>query len=249
MTSFTTRDAGPANPFTRAVGRLLDDVVTRACVDPEDVVVEAAKRGLPVRGADASQQLASLRWCAPAALDPLARSFVASNALVAGLQGFVANLGGAVALPVALTTDTVGTLAAMVRATSGVMGAYGFETETQQGAVQLRLGLLIGLGVSRLTLQGTQVLVGHLSAQLLDRIAAEQLTAALSGHLSRRLGTDLVRRRLPRAVPVVGGAIGGGVNVAMVRAMGGRARAHYRRLLVDWQHNQGIRPIQVWDVG
>ncbi|HWB71983.1 MAG TPA: hypothetical protein VG452_07180 [Egibacteraceae bacterium] len=249
MTTFASRDVGRAGPLLRATGRLLDDVVVRARVRPEDVVAEAAKRGLPVFGADPHQRLASLRWCAPEALDPLARSYVTSNALMAGVHGFVTNLGGVATLPVALTADTVGTLTAMVRATSGVMGAYGFETETDQGAVQLRLGLLAGLGVTRLTLEGTQVLVSQLSARLLDRIGAQQVSALLSGQLSRRLAADLVRRRLPRAVPVVGGAIGGGVNLAVVRAMGGRARVHYRALLADWQRNQGINPVRVCPTG
>jgi hypothetical protein len=38
-------------------------------------------------------------------------------------------------------------------------------------------------------------------------------------------------------VPVLGGVIGGGINVAMVRAMGVRTRRHYRDLLVHWQQS------------
>ncbi|CAN5385578.1 hypothetical protein BH23ACT7_BH23ACT7_22440 [soil metagenome] len=240
---------GRAGGAGRAVTRLLDELVLRARVPAADVVAEAVKRGLPLSGSTASEALASLRWCAPAALDPLARSYVSSNALAAGAQGFVANLGGAITMPVSIPADTVGMLAWMVRATSGVMGAYGFETETEHGAAQLRVGLLVASGVSKLTLEGTQVLVAHLSRQLLDRAAAERLNAYLTGQVTRRVGGGLVRGRLPRAVPVVGGAIGAGVNLTMVRAMGGRARAHYRGLLEEWQRNQGLRPPVVWDVG
>lgn len=232
---------------TRAIGRMLEEIIERARVPPEHVVAEAEKRGLPMSGTKVSDRLAGLRFCPPAELDPLARQYITSSALAAGLQGFVANLGGAATLPLALPADTVATLAAAVRATSGVMGAYGFETETEAGATQLRVGLLAAAGVSMVTVEGTQVLVARLSQQLLERAAAERLQVALTRQISRRLAAGLFWKRLPRVVPVVGGVIGGAVNAGMVRAMGGRARAHYRSLLIQWQRNRGITPGAVWD--
>lgn len=233
---------------TRAVVRMLDEVIERARVSPEQVVAEAAKRGLPMSGTAVRDRLSSLRFCAPLMLDPLARQYVASSSMAAGLQGFVANLGGVTTMPLSVSADTVGTLAAVVRATSGVMGSYGFETETEEGAAHLRVGLLAAAGVSMVTVEGTQILVAHLSRQMLRRAAAERLQAALTGQISRRIMAGAVWQRLPRAVPVVGGAIGASVNAGIVRAMGGRARAHYRALLVEWQRNRGITPTLVWDI-
>lgn len=233
---------------TRAIARMLDEVIDRARVPPEQVVAEAVNHGLPVSGRSAREQLASLRWCAPTALDPLARQYVMSSALTAGAQGFVANLGGVATLPLSVSADTIGTLATVVRATSGVMGAYGFETETEQGAAQLRVGLLAAAGVSRVTIEGTQILVVRLSRQIIQRTTVARLNAALNGQLSKRIAAGIVRDRLPRAVPVLGGVIGAGVNAGMVHAMGARARVHYRGLLVEWQRNRGVDPLIVWDV-
>ncbi|MGH8933306.1 MAG: EcsC family protein [Egibacteraceae bacterium] len=233
---------------TRAVARMLDEVIERARVPPEHLVAEASKRGLPMAGTAVRDRLFSLRFCAPLMLDPLARQYVASSSLAAGMQGFVANLGGVATMPLSISADTLGTLAAAVRATSGVMGAYGFESETEEGAAHLRVGLLTAAGISMVTIEGTQILVTHLSRQMIRRAATERLNAALTGQISRRLAAGAFWERLPRAVPVVGGAIGASVNAGMVRAMGGRARSHYRGLLIEWQRNRGITPPVVWDI-
>jgi hypothetical protein len=224
----------------RALERLLDELVVVARVDPAAVFAEARKRGIPVSGDDTVAQIASLRRCHPTVLDPLAASYVSGSALGAGVQGFVTNLGGAITLPIAIPADTVGTLAWIVRATSGVMNAYGFDTETEQGAAQLRLGLLVAAGVNSLTLDGGgRVVVRELSRQLLRGAPGNPIGVAVARRLAERFGTRAAARRLSRAVPLVGGVVGAGLNVTMVRVMANRTRAHYRQLLVDWQANQG----------
>jgi hypothetical protein len=227
---------------------MLEEIIERARVPPEHIVAEAEKRGLPMSGTKVRDRLEGLRFCAPAQLDPLARQYITSSALAAGVEGFVANLGGAVTTALALPADTAATLAASVRAASGVMGAYGFETETEVGAAQLRVGLLAAAGVSIVTVDGTKVLLTQLSRQALERAAAERLEAALTGQISRRLAAGFFWERLPRVLPVVGGVIGGGVNAGLVQTMGSRARAHYRGLLVQWQRNRGISPGAVWEL-
>jgi hypothetical protein len=233
---------------TRALAQMLDEVIEQARVPPEHVVAEAAKRGLPMAGTSVRDRLESLRFCAPATLDPLAHQYVASSVLAAGVQGFVANLSGAAAPSLSISADTLGTLAAIVRATSGVMGSYGFESETEEGAAHLRIGLLAAAGVSIVTVEGTQVLVSRLSRQLFQRAAAERRNTALTGQISRRILAGALGQRLPRAMPVVASAIGAGVSAGLVRAVGGRARTYYRALLVEWQRNRGITPPLIWDI-
>lgn len=205
----------------RVVNRLLDELVERARVDAADIVAEARQRGIAVSGDDAGAQLASLRRHRPEVLDPLATSFVSANLRTAGIQGFIANVGGAITLPVAVSADTVGMLALLVRTTSGVMGSYGFESETTEGRTDLRLGLLVAAGVNRLTVRGT---------------------TALGTELARRLGFRMTRQRVAKAVPLVGGAIGAGINMAMIRTLGRRSQRHYRDLLIEWQSNAELAP-------
>ncbi len=61
-------------------------------------------------GTAVRDRLFSLRFCAPLMLDPLARQYVASSSLAAGMQGFVANLGGVATMPLSISADTLGTL-------------------------------------------------------------------------------------------------------------------------------------------
>jgi hypothetical protein len=228
--------AGSARGFER----MLEHLIASARIDSHKVVAEAAQRGLPVAGRDVYEQVYSLRSLPPTALDPLAASYVRSNSTIAGAQGFVAGLGGLAALPVTLPADTVGALYWIVRATSGVMSAYGFETETEEGAAQLRVGLLVALGVNAVAVEGTRVIVQQVSRQLLTTPYSQQLLVAGSRHVAKRLAVDGVRGRAVRAVPLVGGVIGGAINLGMVRAVGGRTRRHYRQLLVEWQANRGL---------
>lgn len=231
----------------RGMERLLEQLIGSARVDSRKVVAEAAERGLPVRGNDVYEQVYSLRFMPPEALDPLATSYVRSNSLVAGAQGFVTSIGGIATLPVALSADTVGALYWIVRATSGVMNAYGYETESEEGAAGLRVGLLIAMGVNSVAVEGTRVFVEQVSRQLLTTPASQQLLVAGGRQLTRRLASSGVRTKAARAVPLVGGAIGGAINLGMVRAIGHRTQRHYRQLLVEWQANQralAVRPPQ-----
>ncbi len=223
---------------SRGMERLLEHLIAGARLAPDSVVAEAADRGLPVRGRDVYERVFSLRFMPPERLDPLAASYVRSNSLVAGAQGFVTGFGGIATLPVALSADTVGALYWIVRATSGVMNSYGFETETAEGAAQLRVGLLVALGINSVAVEGTRVFVQHASRQLLTTPASQQLLVAGGRHMTRRLASSGVRGRAARAVPLVGGAIGGAINLGMVRTIGQRTRRHYRQLLVEWQANQ-----------
>lgn len=217
---------------------LLDELVRRARTDPRQVLAEAHKRGLPISGRTIEEQVTSLRRLHPAALDPVARAFLRTNSLAAGAQGFVTGLGGLATLPIAMGADTVGVLYWIVRATSAVMAAYGFENASEQGTAQLRIGLLAATGVNSVAVGGTSVAVSELSRQLLANPASARVVALGTRQLLRNLGVGATRGRLARTVPVLGGAVGGALNASLVGAVGRRTRRHYRGLLESWQAAQ-----------
>ncbi|CAN5835208.1 MAG: EcsC family protein [Euzebyales bacterium] len=220
--------------------RLLEELVQRARVDPERVVATAVARGLPVFGRDPREQLESLRRLPVEQLDLLARHFVRTNSAIAGAQGFLTNVGGLATWAVALPADTVGALYWVVRATSGVMASYGFEASSPEGAADLRLGLLVATGVNTVAFEGTRVLVEQVAQQALTTPASQRMLMAGARQMARRLGLDLTRGRVAKAVPIVGGALGGALNAGMVTALGRRARRHYRGRLLDWRSHQGV---------
>lgn len=220
--------------------RVLEHFVTTARVDPERVVAEARRQGIPVSGNDIPDQLYSLRSAPVRVLDPVALAVVRTHTLVAGAQGFVTGMGGIAALPLTLSADTVGALYWVVRSTSGVMNAYGFDTYSEEGLANLRVGLLLAMGVDSVSLGGQRVVVGRLSQQFLSTPRSQQLLVAGGRQLARKLSMGATRNRAAaRAVPLVGGAIGGAINAGMVRGVSRRAAWHYRGLLAEWQRHQG----------
>jgi hypothetical protein len=215
----------------------LDRVIDAAVIDPAVVVGTAERLGLPMHGEHVLEQLASLRLLPVDDLDRLAQAIVRSYSRLAGVQGFVTNLGGLITLPVALPADAVATVTWVVRATSGVMASYGFDPTSEQGRADLRLGLLVAFGVNKITVAGSSVLVTQLTRRVLTAPYRDQIALAVVRRVAQRVGMRLTRRNAARVVPVLGGVIGGGINVAMVHAMGVRTRRHYRDLLARWQQS------------
>lgn len=220
----------------RGFERLLEHFVATARVDPARVVAEAGRRGLPVAGDDVGTQLHQLRRLPVTHLDQLALAVVRSHTLAAGAQGFVTGVGGIATLPVSLPADTVGALYWVVRATSGVMNAYGFETLTAEGVARLRVGLMLAMGVEAVTVEGTRVRLERVSRQLLSTPYSQQLLVAGGRQLVRRLSLSATgNRAAARAVPFVGGALNCAINAGMVRTVSRRAASHYRAQLAGWQ--------------
>lgn len=221
---------------TRGFERLLEHFVATARVDPARVVAEAQRRRLPVTGEDLPEQLHSLRRLPLADLDPLAMAVVRSHTLVAGAQGFVTGVGGIATLPLTISADTIGALYWVVRATSGVMNSYGFDTYSEDGVARLRVGLMLSLGVETVTVDGSRVRLERVSRQLLSTPYSQQLLVAGGRQLVRRLSVGATRGRVAgRAVPIVGGALSCAINAGLVRTVSRRALWHYRAQLADWQ--------------
>jgi hypothetical protein len=230
-------DAAPgkssSSSITHWIENSLDKLIETVGVNPEDVLAEVSKRRIPVLGTTTQERLTSLQEGDIRRLDKLARSYIRSNAQIAGAQGFVTGLGGMITMPVTVPADTVGFLVWLIRATTGTMYAYGFEGESEEGKVQLRLGLLASTGVSQLTVSGSNVLVTQLAKQVMTRPYREAVVQATVKALAARVGIQLGHKHFAKAVPVVGGVINGSVNGSLVYAFGRRAQAHYRSLLVE----------------
>lgn len=228
--------------LARPAARLFDELVDAARLDPHLVVAEARRRDIPVTGGTLAEQVHSLRAQPPAALDPVADRFIATSAGLAGAQGLSANLAAVIALPVALPADTLGTLALTVRAVSGAMVAYGFDTETPDGALELRRGLALAAGVSSVTVRGqARVAIEKMLDPAVGTALGGQLSTALARAAGCRIGCALARSAVPRLILVAGGVAAAGINTALVHTTGRTAASHYRQQLVDWQrrHRDG----------
>lgn len=215
--------------------RILDEVIERAAVDPQAVVAAAERAGIPTRGDEPWERLSSLRFHHPARLDALARSFVRSDTYKAGGAGFAANVGGFAAWAVTLPADTFLGLFWLVRATSEVMGSFGFESRSPEGAAQLRLGLLAATGVSRVEFEGQQIPLGLMAQYALTAPTGQRLLFAALRRLAMKVGVNAGKGRAAKAIPLAGGLFGGALNAGAVATFGRRARRHYAQQLIAWQ--------------
>ncbi len=224
---------GRRGEIVRWVEQSLDRVIELGAVQPSSILDEARTRGLVVRGQTDAARLRSLRGNDLSALDAMARSTIRTYSRLAGAQGFLTGLGGAVTLPITVPTDVAAYLIWIVRVNSGVMQTYGFEAETAEGAALLRLGMAAGLGVNNLSVLGTNVLVDGLARQVLRSSTHDALTAATTRAIARRVGVTLYRRHLAKVVPVLGGGVNAAVSGGLVYGFGRGAMAHYRGVLTE----------------
>lgn len=220
------------NELVHWVEQSLDRVIEMGTVAPRSVLEEADKRGLTVRGEHPEDRLRSLRENRLRDLDRMARSYIRTYTQLGSAQGFVTGLGGVITLPVTVPTDVAAYLMWIVRVNSAVMQTYGFESETEEGRAMLRLGLAAGLGVNKLSILGTQVLVDALAAQILASGAQDAVVVATVRAIAQRVGLTLTKRHIAKAVPVIGGGINAAVSGGLVYGFGRGAMNHYRSVLL-----------------
>lgn len=210
---------------------LVERAIARARLSSDAIAAAARRKGLPADGDTAVAAVRSLRCLPPTDLDPLAASLTRPQSLAAAAQGFATSVGGLATLPLRLSTDAAFALWFAVRATSGAMGAYGFPPETAEGEALLRAGLLAATGAA----SGRADPLGLAARHVTVDPQGARLLASSARLLVRRLATATGRGQLGRAAPVIGGAVGAGVNASAVHLVARRARRHYRGLLEEWQ--------------
>lgn len=143
----------------------------------------------------------------------------------AGAAGFVTNLGGVLTLPVTLPANLVGVAAIQLRLIAAIAAARGHDTSSD--AVRT-LGIACLTGRAALDiLKGAGIRAG----MRLGERAVGQLSAAALAQVNQRVGAQLLAKagaagavNLAKAVPLIGGLIGGGFDAAGTRAVAAVAK-------------------------
>jgi hypothetical protein len=230
-----------SSEVVRWVEQSLDRVIEVGALPPSRILRDAEARGLDVRGRDDGARLRSLQGNDLRELDAMARSAIRTYAAYGAGQGFVTGLGGVITLPITVPTDVAAYLMWIVRVNSAVMQTYGFEAETEEGRAMLRLGLAAGLGVSKLSVLGSQVLVDALARQVLSSTTQDAVVVATAQAIARRVGLTLTKRHIAKAIPVLGGGVNAAVSGGLVYGFGRGAMEHYRGVLIDRGGVAGVR--------
>lgn len=211
----------------------LDKIIETAAIAPEKVLEEAETRGLAVTGVDLPGRLKSLRENDLSALDAMARGYIRTYTRTAAAQGFMTGIGGVITLPVTVPTDVAAFLVLVARANSAVMQTYGFDSQTEEGATMLRLGLAAGLGVNKLSVAGSTVLVKGLTKQVMTKPYREAVVLSTVKAVAKKVGVTLYKRHFAKVVPLIGGGINAGVSGGLVYAFGRKAMSHYHEVAQD----------------
>lgn len=147
-------------------------------------------------------------------------------ATMTGATGFATSVGGIVTLPLAVPADMAATAIINGRMVAAIAELRGWDIEdpvVQQLVLAVVAGDTPATALSRFGIR--------LGSQLTERAIARVPAATLAA-INRRVGFMLVAKygtrrgtiTLARAVPIVGGLVGGGVGAAYTKAVGAAAK-------------------------
>lgn len=143
--------------------------------------------------------------------------------------GFLTGLGGFLTLPVAVPAALAASWVVQARMAGAIARIYGHDLESARVRTKVLLSLAgdvakdaikdLGLKVGdKLTQRGVDQIPGRLLVEVDKRIAAK---------LAAQVGSRVVLR-FPRAVPLIGGVVGGALDAVVCRKVGATARTLFR---------------------
>jgi len=143
--------------------------------------------------------------------------------------GFLTGLGGFITLPVAVPAALAASWVVQARMAAAIARIYGHALEDER--VRTKILLALAGDVARDAMKDLGIKVGD----KLTQRAVEQIPGRLLVELNKRIGAKLAAQvgqrvllKFPRAVPVVGGVVGGALDAVVCRKVGAAARTLFR---------------------
>ncbi len=177
---------------------------------------------------DSAQKVADSARSDHADADAAIDAVVRQHTRMAAAGGFVTGLGGFVTLPVALPANVVEFYAVATRMVASVASLRGYDLQLPgvRAAVMLTL---VGADADDLLKKAGVVSTGRLANLAAQRLPGPALMVLNKG-IGFRLVSTMGRSALSRfgkAVPVVGGLVGAGVDVYLLRRIADQARREF----------------------
>jgi hypothetical protein len=182
---------------------------------------------LPGAKASAARQLQRSGGSVDAAIE----SLIDFHVRLASAQGFVTNLGGVVALPVAVPANLTGVAVVQVRMIAAIAHLRGYDLNDNRVRTALVMCLLGGEQVVKLIKEGKlptspmAIATAPVFDPELDARVAEEVLADLAG----RIGGKNLALMLTKRVPLVGGGIGAVVDGVATHQIGKYAKSELVR--------------------
>jgi len=143
--------------------------------------------------------------------------------------GFVTGLGGFITLPVAIPSALAASWVVQARMAGAIARIYGHDLESER--VRTKILLSLAGDVAREAMKDLGLKVGD----KLTQRAVEQIPGRLLVEVNKQMAAKLVAQvgqrvvlRFPRAVPVLGGFVGGSLDAVVCRKVGRTAKTLFR---------------------
>jgi hypothetical protein len=156
-------------------------------------------------------------------------AIVADHTKLVGASGFVTGLGGLVTLVVALPANVAGFSILATRMVAGIAAVRGHDLQLPETRAAVLL-TVTGTGASDLlTKAGVAVPGGRVAAVALKGMPKSTIAFVNKGIAFRLLARTLGKgaARLGRLIPIVGGAVGAGVDVGLLRSIARHAKEDF----------------------
>jgi hypothetical protein len=188
-----------------------------------DWTYEKAIHGFP--GLNSASELALTYMEQEGTLREKADSLIRWQNAKSGASGFVTGIGGLITLPVSIPANLASVLFVQVRMIAAI--AYMGGHDLRDDKVKTLVYICLAGNVAKDLLQETGIIIGtRLTAQVVKSISEKSLIA-----INERVGFRLLATygskgiiSLGKAVPLVGGLIGGGIDIFATNMIGNMAR-------------------------
>ncbi|MBR0282037.1 MAG: EcsC family protein [Oscillibacter sp.] len=153
-----------------------------------------------------------------------AKSLINYQTLKCGTSGFLTGLGGLITLPVAIPANVSSVLYVQMRMIATIAQMGGFDTHADQ--VQSLVYVCLTGSAAADIMKKSGIKVGErVALNAIKSIPGKTLTQ-INQKVGMRLFTKFGEKgvvNLGKTIPIVGGVIGGGVDIASTRIIGGNA--------------------------
>jgi hypothetical protein len=144
-------------------------------------------------------------------------------------SGFITGLGGLVTFPVSIPAALGASWLIQARMTGAIARIYGHDLDSERVRTKMLLSLAGDVAKDAMKDLGLK-LDNKLTQRAVDEIPGRALV-----EINKRIGAKLITKvgqkvvlRFPRAVPVLGGVVGGSLDAVVCRMVGRTARTLFR---------------------
>ncbi len=144
-------------------------------------------------------------------------------------SGFAAGLGGVVTFPVAIPAALTASWLIQARMAAAIAKIYGHDLWSEQ--VRTKILLSLAGDVAKEAMKDLGLKVGdRITQRAVDQVpgrALVEINKRIGARLLARLGGQVVLK-IPRAIPVLGGVVGGSLDAVVCRMVGRTAHSLFR---------------------